>query len=733
MLGRLSIATKTMAIALLPVILLSGLFFWNSARLSNSLATMAGKVTNDLSLSDMDDIAKGVYAMCQAQQELLEQNVATYLNMTEHLAAQAGALSFSADKAVWAGVNQLTKEKLSVELPVMLLGDKPITQNADPNVPALIVDDVKRLTGVDSSLFQRMNAAGDLMRVASTVKTPEGQRAIGTFITAKKPDGTANPAAEAVLAGQPYVGRALVVNTWYVVAYRPLFDAAHNVVGALTVGAPQESVSSLRKQVMATKVMGKGYVFVLDSAGKYVISKDGKQDGQDVSDMKDVKGQFVIQEIVKKATPLGPGEVAQHEYEWKGADDSAAKVKIARLMYFKKWDWIIGASCNAEDFNPMEKEIAAARDRSMKLQALMTLIVLIIVSLITIAFSKRVAKPIIALADRFRELAEGEGDLTKRIDVVSHDETGLMAERFNAFMEKLHSMIRVVGQNSRSMCTASGELASAAGNMEISIESVTASATTVAAAAEEVSASTSSVSRNVDSASGGLTSVATATEEMTATVGEIAGQSEKARAVAMNAATKSDEISVRVRELGVAAEAIEKVTEAITSISAQTNLLALNATIEAARAGAAGKGFAVVASEIKELAQQTASATEDIKQRVAAIQTSASGTVTDIVEISGIIKGVNDIVASIATAIEEQSVVTKDIASSIAMASSEARNASEQVRESSVVSADIAREISQLSSATQVIREGSSTVVTNIKGLTRQAEELQSMVSRFKV
>ena len=211
--------------------------------------------------------------------------------------------------------------------------------------------------------------------------------------------------------------------------------------------------------------MKTGYVFVLDSTGKYIISKDGQQDGQDVSEMKDSKDQPIVKNMIAKAKALKPGEIAQEDYEWKGSGDATAKAKMARLIYFQKWDWIIGVSCTVEEFNPMKEDITAARNASLWQLTYITIIMLILVCVLTVVSSRRIAAPIAGLAERFRELAEGEGDLTKRIEVTTQDETGQMADRFNGFMEKLHAMIRVVGDNSRAMYSASGDLNTIAENM----------------------------------------------------------------------------------------------------------------------------------------------------------------------------------------------------------------------------------------------------------------------------
>jgi len=211
----------------------------------------------------------------------------------------------------------------------------------------------------------------------------------------------------------------------------------------------------------------------------------------------------------------------------------------------------------------------------------------------------------------------------------------------------------------------------------------------------------------------------------------IARNSEKARRITDEATRQAARITEQINELGAAAQEIGKVTEAITEISSQTNLLALNATIEAARAGSAGKGFAVVATEIKALAQQTAAATEDIKGRIAGVQSATAGGITEIGKVSQVILDVSAIVASIAAAIEQQSIATKDIARNIAEASVGVNEANSRVAETSLVSRSIARDIVDVDQAAGELANGSDLVRNSAVGLSGIAEDLYVSVGRF--
>jgi len=208
---------------------------------------------------------------------------------------------------------------------------------------------------------------------------------------------------------------------------------------------------------------------------------------------------------------------------------------------------------------------------------------------------------------------------------------------------------------------------------------------------------------------------------------------EKARTVSGQADSQTQAISTMMKDLGRAAHDIGKVTETITSISAQTNLLALNATIEAARAGNAGKGFAVVANEIKELAQQTAHATEDIRGKISSIQASTGSAIANIESIAAVIGEVGTIVSSIAAAIEEQSAVTKDVAANVAQASIGVHDANAKLAEAASVAHEVANDIGVVKSTVGDLIGGSELVQASAGQLSSLANQLRQRVAHFRI
>jgi methyl-accepting chemotaxis protein len=299
--------------------------------------------------------------------------------------------------------------------------------------------------------------------------------------------------------------------------------------------------------------------------------------------------------------------------------------------------------------------------------------------------------------------AAASGDLTRDVPVTGEDAIGQMGEGLRRLLEDLRSSVAAIAQNADSLASAAEELHAVSEQMGVNAGETSSQANVVSAASEQVSA-------NVET-------VATGAEEMNASIKEIAKNAAEAAKVAGQAVDVAAVTNTTVAKLGDSSAEIGQIIKVITGIAQQTNLLALNATIEAARAGEAGKGFAVVANEVKELAKETAKATEDISQKIEAIQSDTGGAVDAIGQISTIIDQISDYQNTIATAVEEQAATTNEIA----------RNVSEANRGS----AEIAENISGVASAAESTASGASDSQRASAELARMAAELQQLVGRF--
>ncbi len=356
-----------------------------------------------------------------------------------------------------------------------------------------------------------------------------------------------------------------------------------------------------------------------------------------------------------------------------------------------------------------------------------------VVLTVNLAYGQQIARSVRSASGVFREIAQGEGDLTRRLAVTTQDEIGELARYFNRFMDKLQGMIRDIAGNTSTLAGLSTELSSTAAQLASGAEETTAQSSTVAAAAEEMATNMSGMAASTEQMSANVKTVASAVEEMTASITEVARNAEQAAAVADSASRLAAESGEKIGQLDAAAAEIGKVIEVIQDIAEQTNLLALNATIEAARAGDAGKGFAVVATEVKELAKQTAGATEDIRRRIEAIQGSTAETVRSMGEITKVIGTVNDVSRTIASAVEEQSITTKEIAQNVAQTASAAELVSQGVSQTASASGEITRNIAGVDTAAKQTAQGAAQTRTAGQEMSKLAEQLQAVVGQFKV
>ncbi len=323
---------------------------------------------------------------------------------------------------------------------------------------------------------------------------------------------------------------------------------------------------------------------------------------------------------------------------------------------------------------------------------------------VAIFLSRGISGATQAVLDQAEAIADG--DLTRDdLTVRSQDELGDLTTAINKMSGSLKRMILAITENAVQVASASEEL-------NTTSQQITANS-------EETSAQADVVSKAVQAVSQNLQTVATGAEEMGASIKEIAKNATEAAKVATSAVLVAETTTATVSKLGESSNEIGLVIKVITSIAQQTNLLALNATIEAARAGEAGKGFAVVANEVKELAKETAKATEDISRKIEAIQTDTKAAVEAIASISAVINQVNDISNTIATAVEEQNATTNEM--------------SRNVSDAAHGSGEIASNISGVAEAAQGTTRGANDTQKASQQLVETAAELRRLVEQFRI
>lgn len=386
----------------------------------------------------------------------------------------------------------------------------------------------------------------------------------------------------------------------------------------------------------------------------------------------------------------------------------------------------------AESIKDAELFTRLTNDRALNMSKIATWVAIIagIIGLvIAFFFSAGIAGPLVkavAFAGRI-----SDGDFSVNLDINQKDEIGALSDALNKMRRDLSLIVKDLHQAADELSRSSGELSEVSVILNTGAEDTSQKANNVSTASEEMTASLVSVAAAMEQSSTNVGIVATGAEEMSATIQEIALNSEKARSVSSMAVEQSKSAGDKINELGNAAKAIGKVTETITEISEQTNLLALNATIEAARAGEAGKGFAVVANEIKELAKQTAGATQDIKIKIAEVQQTTNATTSEIGQITSIIDDINEVVGIIAASVEEQSMATREIAENIAQASQGIQEVNENVGRSSTVARSISQDITIVSSQARETSNSSNQVKHSADTLKKMSVRLKEIVSSF--
>lgn len=463
----------------------------------------------------------------------------------------------------------------------------------------------------------------------------------------------------------------------------------------------EEAQKQAAERIAAIRYDGANYLWINDLGPKMVMHPIKPElNGKDLSENKDPNGKALFVEMAKVCRESGKGFV---DYAWSRPGNTEPVPKISYVELYQPWGWVVGTGIYVDDVTSHVRQIQIGIGI-----ALVGILMLSI--LLAWLVSRTVTGPIKAVVDTIRDIAQGEGDLTRRLPIHGRNEIGELSEWFNTFIGKLHGIINQVAGSSLQLASSSLQLQQTTKQMTESIAQLSSQSTSLATAGEEMSATSGDIANNCHQAAtnaGGATQKA---NQGAAVVGQSIAVMNSIAERVQNAAATVDALGVRSEQIGAIIGTIEDIAD-------QTNLLALNAAIEAARAGEQGRGFAVVADEVRALAERTTRATKEIGEMIKAIQKETKDAVTSmeqsvaqveqgtshasesgrsLQEILDIINDVTEQISQIATAAEEQTATTREISSNVMNLNDLAQQNDHALHETAVAANDVSRQAEEL-------------------------------------
>ncbi len=440
-----------LACVLVTALSLASVGIWQGRIFSHKAATEASKLVD----ADLNHIVESVYDLIKFQDDAIREEVNHHLKIARYILQQSSRVHLSSRTVSWKAVNQNTAEVSDIIIPQMMVGGFGLDKENQISTNAPLVDLIKQLGGESCTIFQRINPQGDMLRIATADDIQIGNRAVGTYMSAINPDGNPNPIIAAALRGKEYMKITSSIHKLDITAYDPLYDAEGEIIGMLRLGLKNDDITALRNAIMQLKIGESGYVFVLGGKGKkrgrYIVSKNGLRDGENLWNSTDAEGRHFVHSIVRKALNCKPGQFESERYPWQNPGETSPRMKIARIAYYAPWNWVIGASAYEDEINHSAEIISQGYRSMARVFGFMAVGVALIGAIGTWLFARRMSHTLGIITQAATKLTRGDLPRLVRsmsavnkgvfsvkfqfdhepVKVTSEDELGTMANAFN--------------------------------------------------------------------------------------------------------------------------------------------------------------------------------------------------------------------------------------------------------------------------------------------------------------